>query len=145
VLNHNIETIPRLYPLVRPGADFDRSIALLSAATVCRNDIITKSGLMVGLGEEPEEVVSVLARLADAGCRVVTIGQYLQPSNAQVPVSRFVEPTVFERYAREGRRLGIMEVVAGPYVRSSYRACESARAVRARMSYTHVEGGGRDA
>jgi lipoyl synthase len=127
VLNHNVETVPRLYPQVRPEADFDRSIALLKAASAHGRGVVVKSGMMVGLGERPEEVAEVLERLHGAGCAVVTIGQYLQPTAGQLPVAEFVAPEQFEEYARQGRQLGIRQVVAGPFVRSSYRACESAR------------------
>ena len=124
VLNHNVETVPRLYPQVRPEADFERSIALLRAAADVMPLGRVKSGMMVGCGERPGEVEDVLGRLAAAGCGIVTIGQYLQPGDGQMEVAEFVPPERFEAYAATARRLGIAQAVAGPYVRSSYRAAE---------------------
>jgi len=144
VLNHNVETVPRLYPEVRPQASFERSLALLTAAAEWPGQVIVKSGFMVGLGEEPGEVAELLGALAEAGCNIVTIGQYLQPSEDQAPVAEYVEPGRFEWYAEEGRKAGIARVVAGPYVRSSYRARESALAVLAQRSHRLVEGGRQD-
>ncbi|MBD3238944.1 MAG: lipoyl synthase [Chitinivibrionales bacterium] len=129
VLNHNVETVPRLYPLVRPEADFDRSVTLLRRAADAKKTVAVKSGMMVGLGERPDEVRETMARLADAGCAILTIGQYLQPSSSSLPVAEFVEPGRFDEYAAQGRELGIARVVAGPFVRSSYRAGETARAL----------------
>jgi len=132
VFNHNVETVPRLYPTVRPEADYRQSLAVLAAAdrmlreTVARADRPrrTKSGLMVGLGETPDEIRTVLADLRDAGCQMLTIGQYLAPSKQHVPVARFVEPAEFEAWEAEARGLGFAAVAAGPFVRSSYRAEE---------------------
>lgn len=120
VLNHNIETVERLYPLVRPGAKFARSISLLERAAA-RSSALTKSGLMVGLGERDDEVQETLKALAGAGCRVVTIGQYLRPKKDCLPVARRVGREQFEYYAGVADELGI-EPVCGPLVRSSYRA-----------------------
>jgi lipoic acid synthetase len=122
VLNHNIETIERLYPSVRPGADYGRSLGILSAARRAGQRV--KSGLMVGLGERFDEVVAVMEDIGRAGCSILTIGQYLRPTAAQMPVESFVEPDVFERYAAIGRGIGFEQVLAGPFVRSSYRAEE---------------------
>jgi len=126
VVNHNVETVPRLYPSVRPEADYRRSLAVLAEARrladACGRPCRTKSGLMVGLGETPDEVRRVLADLRRVGCGIVTIGQYLAPSKRHVPVARFVEPGEFEAWEAEARAMGFAAVAAGPFVRSSYRA-----------------------
>jgi lipoic acid synthetase len=122
VLNHNVETVPRLYPAVRPGADYGRSVDLLRRAAEVLP--VTKSGMMLGLGEEREEVMEVMRDLARAGCRSLTLGQYLQPTRENLAVSRYLEPREFADLAREGRKTGIERVVAGPLVRSSYHAGE---------------------
>lgn len=126
VLNHNVETVPRLYRSIRPQADFEQSIELLRRATADGRCGKVKSGLMVGLGERAGEVETVLERLAGAGCSIVTIGQYLQPTGAQVPVAEFVAPEHFESYAEFGRKAGIAHVISGPFIRSSYRAEQAA-------------------
>jgi len=124
VLNHNVETVPRLYPLVRPGADLGRSLALLERAARAPAAPLVKSGLMVGLGEEDGEVREVLDQLRQVGCRLVTIGQYLQPRKGNLPVARRVGEEVYAALREHGRRLGL-EVLAGPLVRSSYHAREA--------------------
>jgi len=124
VYNHNVETVPRLYREVRRSGRYAWALEVLRRVTERGGDVVPKSGLMVGLGETEAEVLDVLADLASAGCRVVTIGQYLQPTPAQVPVARYWAPEEFEVLEREGRALGL-EVVAGPFVRSSYRAEEA--------------------
>jgi lipoic acid synthetase len=121
VFNHNVECVPRLYPSVRPQADFERSLTILNEAA-STGSCVCKSGLMVGLGESENEVVDVLARLQRVGCQVVTIGQYLRPSQGHVPVARMVEEAEYERYRRVGTELGLLQVIAGTLVRSSYRA-----------------------
>jgi lipoic acid synthetase len=125
VFNHNVETVPRLYRRVRPGAELDRSLGLLSAVKILDPAITTKSGLMVGLGEAYEEVVAVLERLRAAAVDIVTIGQYLRPARENLPVAEYVAPSVFDRYREAGDRLGFRHVFAGPFVRSSYRAEEA--------------------
>jgi len=120
ILNHNLETVPRLYPAVRPKALYDRSLALLERAKA--SQVLTKSGLMVGLGEERRELREVMADLRSAGCDIVTIGQYLRPSAKHLPVARFYPPEEFEELAGEARALGFRHVEAGPLVRSSYHA-----------------------
>ncbi|RJQ30143.1 MAG: lipoyl synthase [Peptococcaceae bacterium] len=124
VLNHNVETVPRLYPLVRPRADYRRSLDLLREAGKLDRGVRIKSGLMVGLGEKREEVRAVMSDLRAAGCAVLTVGQYLQPSPAHLPVFEFVLPAVFQEYREQGLALGFKEVASGPWVRSSYRAGE---------------------
>jgi len=126
VFNHNVETVPRLYLEVRPQADYARSLAVLARARAVAPGVPTKSGLMVGLGETPEEVEAVLADLRSAGVDIVTLGQYLRPSVAHLPVTEFVTPEVFERYAHTARALGFTGVASAPFVRSSYHAGEIA-------------------
>src|SRR5213595_278264 len=120
--NHNVETVPRLYDVVRPGSRFERSIAVLREAKRLDSTLVTKSGLMLGLGERREEVVAVLRRLLDAGCEIVTIGQYLQPKREKLDVVEYVEPRVFDEYRHIGEAMGFRAVFAGPFVRSSYMA-----------------------
>ncbi len=124
VLNHNLETVPRLYGRVRPGADYRRSLALLRRAREIAPATPTKSGLMVGLGEAPEEVAAVLRDLAACGVGALTVGQYLQPGKGSLPVERFWRPEEFDALEEAGRAAGIARVKAGPLVRSSYRARE---------------------
>jgi len=128
VLNHNMETVPRLYNEVRPRADYRRSLALLSHAKELDADVITKSGLMVGLGEDKEEVLAVMEDLRQAGCDLLTIGQYLQPTPRHHPVAKFVTPPEFDAYARIAEGLGFVAVASAPLVRSSYHADEMFRA-----------------
>jgi lipoyl synthase len=122
VLNHNIETVPRLYPVARRGSRYDRSLRLLALSREIAPSIPTKSGLMLGLGETSSEVCSLLKDLAEAGVDLVTIGQYLRPSGEQLPVARFYSPQEFAALKLEGERLGIRHVESGPLVRSSYHA-----------------------
>ncbi|MFP4071032.1 MAG: lipoyl synthase [Desulfovibrionales bacterium] len=121
VINHNVETVPRLYPKVRPQADFDRSLTLLRRVKE-HAGIKVKSGLMVGLGETDPEVRATLSSLAGQGCDIVTIGQYLQPSRNHLDVQRYVHPDLFRKYAETGRGLGIPKMFCGPLIRSSYHA-----------------------
>jgi lipoic acid synthetase len=122
VLNHNLETVPRLYPSVRPGAVYRRSLELLERVKRFEFAIPTKSGLMLGLGEAPEEIDRTLGDLRRVGCDILTLGQYLQPSGKHLPVHRFVHPREFEEWRKIGLELGFAEVASGPLVRSSYRA-----------------------
>jgi lipoic acid synthetase len=122
VLNHNVETVPRLYPAVRPQANYQRSLNLLTKAKGLNQEIITKSGFMVGLGERPEEVSKLLQDLRQADCDLVTIGQYLRPSKDQHPVVEYIHPKLFRTYQQEAETLGFLGVASGPYVRSSYQA-----------------------
>ncbi len=130
VYNHNVETVPRLYRRVRPGASFERSRAVLAVAKRLRPAAVVKSGFMVGLGEEFEEAVALLASLRETGVDFVTIGQYLQPSREHLPVERYWHPEEFDALAREGRALGIAQVASGPLVRSSYHAQATFEAIR---------------
>jgi len=125
VLNHNLETVPRLYPRVRPGALYKRSLALLRRSREIAPAITTKSGLMVGFGEQIDEVVAAMRDLAAAGVSALTIGQYLQPGRESLPVDRYWLPEEFAALEEAGRAAGIAQVAAGPLVRSSYRAREA--------------------
>jgi lipoic acid synthetase len=120
--NHNVETVPRLYDFVRPGSRFERSLAVLAAVKRLDPEMVTKSGLMLGLGERREEVVDVMKRLLDQGCEILTIGQYLQPKREKLDVVEYVQPRVFDEYGRIGEQLGFRAVFSGPFVRSSYMA-----------------------
>ncbi len=122
VFNHNVETVPRLYPRVRPQAAYERSIEVLRLAAEAGEGAATKSGLMVGLGESHDEVLAVMRDLRDAGCQALTVGQYLRPSPEHLPVERFVPPEEFDTYQHEAEALGFAAVAAGPFVRSSYHA-----------------------
>ncbi len=124
VLNHNLETVPRLYPVARRGSRYERSLRLLRRSREIAPSIPTKSGLMVGLGETFEEMLAVLKDLSGVGVDIVTIGQYLRPSGEQLPVARFYTPQEFSGFKQEGCRLGIRHVESGPLVRSSYHAHE---------------------
>ena len=125
VLNHNVETVPRLYPEVRPQADYRRSLEVLRSARLLNPALRTKSGLMVGLGETKEEVVRVMADLRHAGCDLLTIGQYLAPSTRHHELVRFVHPDEFGEYQDAGMEMGFRYVAAGPLVRSSFHAGEA--------------------
>jgi lipoic acid synthetase len=122
VLNHNLETVPRLYRAVRPGARYEHSLAILRRAKGIAPELFTKSGLMVGLGEQPDEVDAVLDDLRAADVDFVTIGQYLRPTPAHHPVARWVEPAEFEAMAERARARGFAMVSASPLTRSSYHA-----------------------
>jgi len=132
VLNHNIETVPRLYALARPEASYRRSLDLLSRAAKMRPDLPVKSGIMLGLGEMTEEIETTLRDLRAAGCRVLTLGQYLQPTRHHLPVARYVPPDEFEYWRKKGLEMGFAEVFSGPLVRSSYHAREIYQAIRRR-------------
>ncbi len=122
ILNHNIETVPRLYPQVRPRAIYTRSLELLRRAREVNSTVLTKSGLMVGLGERWVEILGVMADLRSVGCDILTVGQYLRPSPQHLTVARYYSPGEFEELRSEGNRLGFCHVEAGPLVRSSYQA-----------------------
>jgi lipoic acid synthetase len=124
VLNHNLETIPALYPTVRPEADYQRSLALLQTVRDLAPPMMTKSGLMLGVGETREGVRQTLADLRAVDCRMVTLGQYLQPSPDHLPVERYVPPEEFDQWRDEALQMGFQEVASGPLVRSSYQARE---------------------
>jgi len=124
VLGHNLETVPRLYPLARAGADYRRSLALLAAVREFAPAIPTKSGLMLGLGEDRAELLGVFADLRAAGVGMLTLGQYLQPTRAHLPVTRYLPPEEFAELRASALGMGFVQVAAGPLVRSSYHAAE---------------------
>jgi len=125
VLNHNVETVPRLYPEVRPQADYQRSLELLQQAKILNSRLVTKSGLMLGLGETRREVIEVMVGLRDVNCDLLTIGQYLLPSLKHHKVVRYVSPGEFEEYQNIGREMGFTSVASAPLVRSSFHAAET--------------------
>jgi lipoic acid synthetase len=124
IINHNLETVSRLYPEVRPQAVYSRSIDLLKRVKGINPEKITKSGLMLGLGEEQEEVLQVMADLRAASCDLFTLGQYLQPSGRHHPVVRYVPPEEFEELRQQGEKMGFKAVFSAPLVRSSFHAAE---------------------
>jgi len=130
VFNHNLETVPRLYDAVRPGADYRRSLDLLARVKALAPAAAVKSGLMVGLGETDAELLAVLADLREAGCDVLTLGQYLRPSARHRPVARYLTPHAFARLKAEAEALGFAHVAAGPRVRSSFNAAAHLKALR---------------
>jgi lipoic acid synthetase len=140
VFNHNLETVPRLSPRVRPQAGYRRSLHVLAEAKRIRPAGATKSGIMVGLGETPEEIHEVMADLRAVDCDLLTIGQYLQPTRDHLPVREYVTPEIFAEYARRGRALGFRNVAAGPFVRSSYHADESFAAAESRNGSREARG-----
>ena len=122
ILNHNIETVQKLYSLVRPMADYKRSMKLLKNAKETVNELTTKSGLMLGLGEEWNEIISVMQAIRDVGCDILTLGQYLSPQRNALPIQRYYTPEEFEMLKVEGERMGFLHIESGPLVRSSYHA-----------------------
>lgn len=131
VFNHNVETIPRLYPSARPQANYQRSLQVLSDAKRLCPDVAVKSGLMAGLGEKEHEVEAVLHDLRASSCEILTIGQYLQPSKRLLAVQEYIPPEVFKRYEDLGVHLGFKAVASGPFVRSSYQAEQVLHSARA--------------
>ena len=125
VFNHNLETVRRLTVAVRPQARYERSLAVLARAKALAPAVLSKSGLMVGLGERRDEIAAALADLRAAGCDLLTVGQYLQPTRRHLPVVEYVPPVVFDEYAKLARALGFRHVASGPLVRSSYHAEET--------------------
>jgi lipoic acid synthetase len=135
VLNHNLETVPRLYPLVRPDAIYGRSLDLLRKAREYDPAMPTKSGLMLGLGEADEEIEEAMADLLGADCRMLTLGQYLQPTRKHLEVARFISPEKFEAWRERALDIGFDEVASGPFVRSSYHADDLFRSTRPRHEH----------
>jgi lipoyl synthase len=129
VFNHNLETVPRLYKAVRPGSDYKGSLNLLQQFHQIRPDIPTKSGLMLGIGEDKHEVIQVMEDLLAHGCAMLTLGQYLQPSKEHLPVKAYIAPEEFDDYREIAERMGFRQVASGPMVRSSYHADEQAKAL----------------
>lgn len=130
VLNHNMETVPRLYRKVRKGAVYERSLELLKCAGEMVPGIPTKTGMMLGLGEYPEEVLTAMKDIAAQGVHILTLGQYLQPTPEHLPIERYVHPDEFAEFKRQGERMGFKHVEAGPLVRSSYHAFEQEESAR---------------
>ncbi|MFZ0818907.1 MAG: lipoyl synthase [Candidatus Acidiferrales bacterium] len=130
VLNHNVETVPRLYRQVRKGAIYERSLELLRRAKEYAPEIPAKTGMMLGLGESREEVLSAISDLVAQGTDILTIGQYLQPTREHLPIVRYVHPDEFSEYKQLGEQMGFRHVEAGPLVRSSYHAFEQSEAAR---------------
>ena len=130
VFNHNVETVARLQREVRPQADYERSLGVLAAAGEMAPEIPRKSGMMAGLGESEGEIRATLRDVRRIGVSLVTIGQYLQPTRAHLPVARYVTPEQFAEYVEWGREIGLRHVAAGPFVRSSYHAAQAAAAGR---------------
>lgn len=129
VINHNIETVPRLYSYARPGASYRYSLNILKRVKENAPHIITKSGLIVGMGERKEEVIDVMRDLREKDCEILTIGQYLSPSRKHLPVERFYHPEEFEELRETGLEMGFLHVESGPLVRSSYHAARQATVV----------------
>lgn len=127
ILNHNLETVPRLYHAVRPQAKYERSLNLIKWFK--DKGLKTKSGIMVGIGEKPDEVLELMRDLVNHGCDILTIGQYLQPTKDHLPVDRFVTPDEFAMYKSKGLKMGFKIVESAPLVRSSYHADQHARAI----------------
>ncbi|MBM2839070.1 MAG: Lipoyl synthase [Deltaproteobacteria bacterium] len=130
IFNHNMETVPRLYPLVRPQADYERSLKILKGMKRLEPGIVTKSGIMLGLGEKREEIMSVMDDLRTVGCDVLTIGQYLRPSKGNLPVVEYVEEVVFAEYGDIARKKGFLHVASAPLVRSSFNAEEIRKVIK---------------
>lgn len=137
ILNHNVETVPRLFKTIQPQDNYDWAAATLSNAKKLDPEVLTKSGIMVGLGEELEEVKAVMRDQRSWGVDILTIGQYLQPSKNHLPVERFYTPDEFDRFIEIGKELGFKWVESGPLVRSSYRADEQVREL-SKLNYIHV-------
>jgi lipoyl synthase len=130
VLNHNMETVPRLYRRVRKGAVYERSLELLRRAREMAPDVPTKTGMMLGLGESREEVLEAMEDIAAQGTHILTLGQYMQPTLEHLPIERYVHPDEFAELKRLGEQMGLKHVEAGPLVRSSYHAFEQEEAAR---------------
>ncbi len=130
VLNHNTETVPRLYRQVRKGAVYERSLELLRRAKEAHPDIPTKTGLMLGLGEEKQEVLDTMEELAAQRTDILTLGQYLQPTREHLPVVRYIHPEEFAEYKKFGEKMGFKHVESGPLVRSSYHAFDQAESAQ---------------
>ncbi len=130
VLNHNMETVPRLYRRVRKGAVYERSLELLRRAGEMAPGLPTKTGMMLGLGETRDEVLAAMEEIAAQGTHILTLGQYLQPTPEHLPVERFVHPDEFVEFKRAGEPMGFKHVEAGPLVRSSYHAFEQEESAR---------------
>jgi lipoyl synthase len=130
VLNHNMETVPRLYRRVRKGAVYERSLELLRRAREMAPEIPTKTGMMLGLGETGEEILRSMEEIVAQGTQILTLGQYLQPTKEHLPIERYVHPDEFAEFKRAGEQMGFEHVESGPLVRSSYHAFEQEASAR---------------
>lgn len=130
IINHNVETIPSLYPGVRPQADYRQSLELLRRVKAASSDIYTKSGMMLGLGEKEEQVIQVFRDLREVGCDFLTVGQYLSPSDKHHPVEEWVHPDQFDKYGKIAMELGFIHASSAPLVRSSYLADEAMKSIQ---------------
>ncbi len=135
VLNHNLETVPRLYPTVRPQANYQRSLELLTLASAHVPSMVTKSGLMLGLGEKKDEILQAMDDLRKAGCQLLTLGQYLAPSDQHHPIVRYVPPEEFTDYEAQALALGFSGVASAPLVRSSYHAAQLYKTALNQLSF----------
>lgn len=135
IFNHNLETVPRLYPRIRPEANYRRSLNVLKMVKELNNSLYTKSGLMVGVGERRDEVIQVMKDLRQVGCQILTIGQYLSPSQDHLPVEEFIPPALFEEYRQVGEEMGFLAVASSPFVRSSYNAEHQFAGIRTPSSF----------
>ncbi|OIO39520.1 MAG: lipoyl synthase [Candidatus Omnitrophica bacterium CG1_02_49_16] len=139
IFNHNIETVPRLYRRVRPQGNYERSLQIFREIKTYREPVLTKSGLMLGLGETHEEVIQVLKDLRNAGCRMLTLGQYLKSSASGLPVEAYIHPEVFLNYKNEAMNIGFTCVESAPYVRSSFHAKESYETLRSSLATRQIQ------
>lgn len=134
VFAHNLETVRRLHPRIRPAFGYDRSLQVLRTAKTLAPEGVTKSNLILGMGEQPEEVGGAMADIRDTGCDLLTLGQYLQPTSFHLPVDRWVHPAEFSEHARLGMEMGFAHIEAGPLVRSSYHAADQLARAEARLA-----------
>jgi len=139
VLNHNIETVPRLYHAVRPGADYERSLSIIEAAGRISSGIPVKSGIMLGLGETSQELLTTMKELYKAGCSILTLGQYLQPTVRHLPVERYIPPDEFDDWGSKAMAIGFSAVASGPFVRSSFDAASLYRSAISALARRHGE------
>jgi lipoic acid synthetase len=139
IFNHNVETVPRLYARVRPQAVYETSVRIFRVIRRHSKSVLTKSGLMLGLGETREEVLEVFRDLRAAGCDMLTLGQYLQSSRLGLPVADYIEPEEFSRYKEEALQMGFKWVESGPFVRSSFHARDSFEALKKHLQRTEIE------
>lgn len=130
ILGHNLETVPRLYSKVRPEADYNRSLSVLKNSKKLSSSVITKTGIMIGLGETKEEVIKLIEEAVNVNCDIMTIGQYLRPSKEHLQVVEYVHPDIFSEYAEIGKKLGMKFVYSAPLVRSSYNASDAFLAIK---------------
>ena len=139
IFNHNVETVPSLYKRVRPQGNYERSLQLFREIRSASDRVLTKSGVMLGLGEKIEEVLQVLRDLRNVGCDILTIGQYLQSSTMGLPVTEYIHPDVFQDLKKQAFGMGFTWVESGPFVRSSFHARESFESLKASLQSKRIE------